>query len=232
MEPDKNKFMLDRLNALPEELQKFILSETLERKTQLVAKKYRLTEKQEAKLSNEILLVLLVLDSVDSLHLNIENTLTLTPEISENLALDISDYILKSVDKYLAHTQEELFKSKTIEDEGSVAYSSVVNAPIKEEKPIPEINLDEVEPESSIPTEEPLINFVPKGTMRQNVFSNSLPEVPEEPLTKEHILNTIENPPRTVIKKYVLEHEPITDPEHLIDDTIDHRAKLESHYDN
>ena len=55
----------------------------------------------------------------------------------------------------------------------------------------------------------------------------------EEPMTKEHILSQIENPPRTVIKKYVIEHEthpPIKDPEHLIDNAVEQRAKLEAHY--
>lgn len=46
--------------------------------------------------------------------------------------------------------------------------------------------------------------------------------------TKSSILSEIENPPRTVIKRYVLEHEPITDPDHLIDDTIDERPRLQS----
>lgn len=50
--------------------------------------------------------------------------------------------------------------------------------------------------------------------------------VPES-ITKSSILEGIENPPRTVIKRYVLEHEPITDPEHLIDDSVDERLKLQ-----
>ncbi len=54
------------------------------------------------------------------------------------------------------------------------------------------------------------------------------PQRPAEHLTKEHILSQIENPPRTVIKKYVIEHEPIKDPSHLIDDTIDTRPRIGS----
>ena len=56
----------------------------------------------------------------------------------------------------------------------------------------------------------------------------------EEPMTKEHTLAQIENPPRTIIKKYVLVHEehgPVKDTDHLIDDPAHHRAKLEAHYD-
>jgi len=59
--------------------------------------------------------------------------------------------------------------------------------------------------------------------------SSSLqPQPTIEALTKATILSEIENPPRTVIKRYVLEHEPITDPEHLIDDSIDERPRLGS----
>lgn len=54
----------------------------------------------------------------------------------------------------------------------------------------------------------------------------------EESLSKADILDQIENPPRTVIKKYVLEHEPITDPDHLIDDKIDNVPKLQDHYND
>jgi hypothetical protein len=55
---------------------------------------------------------------------------------------------------------------------------------------------------------------------------------PSQPLTKASILAEIENPPRTVVKRYVIEHEPIKDPGHLIDDTIDQRKKLEDHYND
>lgn len=54
----------------------------------------------------------------------------------------------------------------------------------------------------------------------------------EESLSKADILDQIENPPRTVIRKYVLEHEPITDPDHLIDDKIDNVPKLQDHYND
>lgn len=50
---------------------------------------------------------------------------------------------------------------------------------------------------------------------------------PDQTPTKASLLSEIENPQRTVIKKYVIEHEPITDPEHIIDDTIDERLRLE-----
>lgn len=56
------------------------------------------------------------------------------------------------------------------------------------------------------------------------------PVRPQEPMTKEHILSQIENPPRTVIKRYVIEHEQIEDAAHLIDDKIDNRPKLQDHY--
>jgi len=60
----------------------------------------------------------------------------------------------------------------------------------------------------------------------------SQPIIQQESLNRHEILHEIENPPRTVIKKYVLEHQPITDPEHLIDDSVDARKKLEEHYSN
>lgn len=50
---------------------------------------------------------------------------------------------------------------------------------------------------------------------------------PDQNPTKASLLSEIESPQRTVIKKYVIEHEPITDPEHIIDDTIDTRPRLE-----
>jgi hypothetical protein len=51
--------------------------------------------------------------------------------------------------------------------------------------------------------------------------------IPDPTPTKASLLSEIESPQRTVIKKYVIEHEPITDPEHIIDDTIDTRPRLE-----
>ena len=67
-------------------------------------------------------------------------------------------------------------------------------------------------------------------TIQQPVQSKQAPQ--QESLSRNDILHEIENPPRTVIRKYVLEHAPITDPEHLIDDSIDERTKLEDHYSN
>jgi hypothetical protein len=60
--------------------------------------------------------------------------------------------------------------------------------------------------------------------------ATSLPKPSIHSLEKSDILSHIENPPHTVIKKYVIEHEVITDPEHLIDDSVDQRARLEAHY--
>lgn len=196
METDTNQFLADRYKVLPEELQKFIVSEGMSRKVQLVAKKYRLTDDQERILHNETVLVLLVLDSVDALHLNIEESLGLAPALAENLALDIIEYVFKSVDQYLAHTQEELL----------IPESSLNNSTNSTPTPV------------QIQKEAPLI------------VQSQIPQ--QESLSRNDILHEIENPPRTVIRKYVLEHAPITDPEHLIDDSVDARTKLEDHYSN
>ena len=66
------------------------------------------------------------------------------------------------------------------------------------------------------------------NTLRQQPTPEDHQTRLEESLTKAHLLSQIENPPRTVIKKYVFEHEPITDTEHLIDDSIDTRPRLEA----
>lgn len=67
-------------------------------------------------------------------------------------------------------------------------------------------------------------------TLRQS-SSTPIPPVaptprPEENLSKAAIISEIENPPRTTIKRYVLEHDPITTPDHLIDDVVDERPRL------
>ena len=209
METDSNQFITDRYKVLPEELQKFIVSEGMSRKVQLVAKKYRLNEDQERILLNETTLVLLVLDSVDALHLNLEDSLGLAPALAENLALDIIEYVFKSVDQYLAHTQEELLVPDVVQSEPKVE----VPAQNQTQKEI--FQTTTLRAQTSI---------IPSPQVA--------PVVDQELLNKNHILHEIENPPRTVIKKYVLEHDPITDPDHLIDDTIDARTKLEDHYSN
>ncbi len=84
---------------------------------------------------------------------------------------------------------------------------------------------------------EELIHFVPQqpvepaAPVAPSFVPRPRPQA-QERLDKSSILEGIENPPRTVMKKYVLEHEPITDPDHLIDDTVDQRTKLESHYND
>ncbi len=66
--------------------------------------------------------------------------------------------------------------------------------------------------EPEIPPTEPMATYLAEG------------------VKKDDILQSIENPPRTVIKRYVLEHEPIMDTNRLIDDRIDNTIKLEDHY--
>jgi len=226
METDTNQFLADRYKVLPEELQKFIMSEGLSRKVQLVAKKYRLSDDQERILHNETVLVLLVLDSVDALHLNIEESLGLAPALAENLALDIVEYVFKGVDQYLAHTQAELLIPES--------YS---NVPLTL-KPEEATALVFVAPQ--IPVQQAPAQPIQKEIFQTSTIRQQAPIIQPQPqqapyqdsLNKHDILHEIENPPRTVIKKYVLEHEPITDPEHLIDDSIDARTKLEDHYSN
>ena len=65
------------------------------------------------------------------------------------------------------------------------------------------------------------------NTLRQSVPLPQPQPTPDQNPTKASLLSEIESPQRTVIKKYVIEHEPITDPEHIIDDTIDTRPRLE-----
>lgn len=101
-------------------------------------------------------------------------------------------------------------------------------------------NIEErVKKEIIIPFKQKLVSLLNKTEVNNSLKSSpttiqspqkiTQPRPPES-LTKASILSEIENPPRTVIKRYVIEHEPIADPAHIIDDTIDERPKLEEHY--
>lgn len=81
---------------------------------------------------------------------------------------------------------------------------------------------------------EKILPLEPNPPASKPALSSVLPVAPkqEEKLSKADILSQIENPPRTVLKRYVIEHEPITDPEHLIDDKIDTVPKLQDHYND
>lgn len=70
------------------------------------------------------------------------------------------------------------------------------------------------------------------------VFTEAKPLYSKTYTTKEAILNEIENPPRTTIKRYVVEYdhepkrEPLNDTSHLIGNKRDETLKLQDHYND
>lgn len=174
----EEQLLKDRLASLPKQLTDYIGSAELERKLDLVSKKYNLNSRQETILGNEVTIILLVLDSIDHLDTNLQNGLGVTPETAISLMHDVSDYIFKRVSSYLANTQEDL----TVEPE-----------------PVSQKNI--------APAEAPLPS-------------------------RDEMLQHIEKPFKTIIKKYVIEydHQPMKDTSHLIEDKADDILKLEEHY--
>jgi len=120
----EDAFIQQRIKELPKELRDYILSEELSRKFSLVARKYRLDEEQVRLIENEVSLVLLVVDSVDNLHVLFEE-IGLSPEVAANLSLDVTDYLLKPVIEYLAVTNDEL----VVEQEEVIAVPTPIIQP-------------------------------------------------------------------------------------------------------
>lgn len=183
----QSEFIKDRLAGLPPELVKLMVSPELPRKIELLAKKYSLDETQEIVLQNEISFLLLVIASLDELPIHLEEGLVVTLENADLISQDVRDYILKSVDQYLAHNRNELIVS---DEPGEI-------------------------PQTSGP------------------FSTQTLEDPITP-SKEKILQEIENPSRTSIKRYAIEydHKPLQDSTHLLDDKVDDVIKIEERYND
>jgi hypothetical protein len=100
-------------------------------------------------------------------------------------------------------------------------------------------------PPARVPLREaiPVRNVQPQTQLTQSSTPpiRPTPTPPAQPspqpsyqINKQTILNEIENPPRTTIKRYVVEydHEPIKDSSHLIGDKVDETLKLQDHYNN
>jgi hypothetical protein len=207
----------ERLKELPEELKAYLVSEELSRKMHLVSRKYRFDERQENLFENEVTYVLLVLDSVDNLSPSFQEALGIDSETAEELATDVRDYLLSEIMPYLAPTEADLI----IDEEGTDSEKKVKVSMTEEGT--------QVQIESSAPQSSPVST---SSHLDPQPWENRPLSHEEESLTKADILAQIENPPRTVIKKYVIEHEPIIDPQHLIDDTVDERPKLQDHYND
>jgi len=146
---------------------------------------------------------------------------------------DISDIKMALAQELYRRSKELIFTpfktklAKTVIDKQQEAVSEGM---LKADMVIvPKSNLLRQDPE--IMKQAPIVQPQPQPIIRQQPIQPQ-PAPYQDSLNKHDILHEIENPPRTVIKKYVLEHEPITDPEHLIDDSVDARTKLEEHYNN
>jgi hypothetical protein len=206
MSEEFKKLIVERWHEIPAEVQAYMSKDDFPRKMELVAKKYHLDPEQERHFQNNVIFVLLTLDSLDNLYHHFVEDLNLSPENAENLANDTKEYICGGVSSYLAHNESDLI--------------------IKDNEPPTTLKVNPEAPTSSL-----LRQSVSSPTFQSVKISSSevqphKPQLDQTP-TKASLLSEIENPHRTVIKKYVIEHEPITDPEHIIDDTIDMRPRLE-----
>ena len=191
MSEEFKKLILDRWSEIPVEVQAYMAKDDFPRKMDLVSKKYHLDSEQDRYFKNNVIFVLLTLDSLDNLYHHFIEDLNLSPLNAEKLATDTREYICGGVSSYLAHKESDLIA----EDDEPPVFQTV------------KISSTEVQPAQPAQPPQP---------------------TPEQNPTKASLLSAIENPQRTVIKRYVIEHEPITDPEHIIDDTIDTRLRLES----
>jgi len=183
MSEEFKKLIVDRWSEIPAEVQAYMAKDDFPRKMDLVSKKYHLDSEQDRYFKNNVIFVLLTLDSLDNLYHHFIEDLNLSPLDAEKLATDTREYICGGVSSYLAQKESDLIAK---DDESPASQPAQPAQPAQ-----------------------------PQPTPDQNP-------------TKASLLSAIENPQRTVIKRYVIEHEPITDPEHIIDDTIDTRPRLES----
>lgn len=127
---------------------------------------------------------------------------------------DVSDIKLNKIEKIFLHVKERIFAPF----KKHLAELLKGSTPQTEPVPVVVSSNNTLRQSSSQPTTIPHIEPVAQHTQ----------PTPDQNPTKASLLSEIESPQRTIIKKYVIEHEPITDPEHIIDDTVDERLKLNS----
>jgi len=189
------------INYIITEAKKFIASEEYDKSIENLGKQFALSE-----------------DELGSLY-SVAGAVMIGEITEEGFVKDLTDRTeiktVKAVQVYNSAREQILtpFKKKLA--------ISLSDAP--EDKSSPSAIQD---PISLLRTPSPA--YVPPAPRPQPPAQQPPRPTPPESLAKEDIMSAIENPPRTVIKRYVLEHEPITDPEHLIDDTVDERPRLEA----
>lgn len=205
---DEEKLIKERLEIIPSELKNLLVSPEFPRRISLIAKKYRFSEDQEKIIRNEILYLCLGLESLASFPIELKEGLSLSDDTTDSLTRDIMDYILKNVRELLVPRDEDLLAQP----------EKITETPIQ---------LNPTPISKNIKTEIPNIQKSPTPKEIASVEGEDHP-------TKHEILNEIERPPRTVLKKnkVVYDHDPVNDTSHLLDDKIDDVIKLEESYND
>lgn len=189
------------INNLKIETQKYMESEEYENEISIISRFFELSEDEEGILFGKVYELLLGNFKEEDLFSQLLNSLDTTTTKARGIEERVKKDIVTP------------FKQRLVKMLSNPSNTFDVKAPIASQTPSPiqTLRQQKVTPQTPpTPIQQPKTAF--------------------ESLAKKDILHQIENPPRTVIKRYVLEHEPITDPEHLIDDTIDERPKLEDHH--
>lgn len=234
MDNDNSPTIADQFKQLPVELQQLITSAELPRKISLVAKKYHFNADQERLLGNEVGLILLILDSTANLPKNLREGLGVSFSQALSVSMDVTNYIFNEVTEFLVHDDIENSEDEVIQPE--------IEIPEKKEPPHEPMSKMEITPEPlSVPIPKPPpppipvldIKLEPWAPLRAVAALGEAAHLTES-TAKHDILNHIENPPRTSIKKhtdqYVIEHDIVTDPAKLIDDKVDNVLKLQEIY--
>jgi hypothetical protein len=227
------QLLKERLAVIPQELKNYIASDELDRRIELLGKKYKLTDEQLTVLQNEVSFILLLIESTDNLILNLEKEMGLPLETADNVAKDVMEYVLNRVDPYLIHNKEDLVvvdddtstfhSEKEVGQINDTSYQDIekINTGFQPEKTAGMTNAEDKN------TEDMDSRLIAAGMTKGNKTNTYQPNP-----SKSAILEHIENPPKTVIKKYVIEydHPPLQDTSHLIDDKTKNTLKLQEHY--
>ncbi len=114
MEENVQKIFKEQYNKLPPELQQAIMASDLRVKLAAIMQKYRLHIDKASVLENEVVLVLMGMESPDEFVNNARRELAISPEDSRALARDVNDQIFHPIREKL-----ESFINKQAQEFGS-----------------------------------------------------------------------------------------------------------------
>jgi hypothetical protein len=197
------------INKIIEAIKDRIFTDEHYRKIEEVCIKYKLNDNQIAHIDAVVSSLLLGTIEEVKFPIEIAKRAEINIDVAKQIAGDLNYRVVKPFHNALLNDISEIKKVENKQTEVS--------------PPIPHIN-------QQPPSSKPKITSDLQSTTPVSPFKGATKSY----TTKQAILNEIENPPRTTIKRYVVEydHEPMKDTSHLITNKRDEILKLQDHYND